>query len=331
MTHSLKASKPAKRHLQNSPHIYSTISTRTVFIRMLTIDVEPCECCEVQISGSDAGSFEYAIKAPMKIARVFGVFPSLSKWKIFSSIYSGCITMLHIAVAATVIYKRYQLGYIEAHSAVGFFFYVNSTLVWILFFKLNFQWKSLANRWSLVEKAIFLTNKYRTATNCSLSRKIYGITVVGFCAAFLEHALFVAAGLKKTHHEVEYCGYNMDMFELFFHKYHGHIFQLVPYNVVVAVFVEFLNFSLNFVWSFNGFFIVFISVGISFRFDQINRRVEFLRGRIVPESTWREIRNHYSELCELLRTVDVKIGSIICMACLNDFYFLISNILNASE
>jgi gustatory receptor len=298
---------------------------------MLTIDVEPCECCEVSISSSDARLFENAIKVPMKIARVFGVFPSLSRWKYFSSIYCGCITMLHVAVVFSVIYKRYELGYIEAHSAVGFFFYINSTVVWILFYKLNFQWKTVINHWSYVEKTIFLTNKYRSTTNWSLSKKIYGITIVGYCAALLEHVLFIANGLKQMHHEVEYCGYKEDMFEMFFHRYHSHIFQLIPYNLFAAVVVEFLNFSLNFIWSFNGFFIVFVSIGISFRFDQINRRVEFYRGRIVPDSTWREIRSHYTELCELLRMIDVKIGSIICMACLNDFYFLISNILNASE
>jgi hypothetical protein len=298
---------------------------------MLSIDVEPCECCEVAISDSDARLFENAIQLPMNIARVFGVFPTQSRWKILSSIYCGCITTLHIAIALTVIHKRYELGYIEAHSAVGFFFYVNSTLVWILFFKLNFQWKAIMNHWSHVEKAIFLTGKYQATANWSFSRKIKGIAVVGFFAAFLEHALFVAAGWKKVAHEIEVCGYEDDIIESFFRKFHGHIFQLIPYNIFIAAAVEFLNFSLNFVWSFNGFFIVFVSVGISFRFDQINRRAQFYRGRILPESTWCEIRSHYSELCELLHEIDSKIGSLICMACLNDFYFLISNILNASE
>lgn len=301
---------------------------------MSPLDVESCESCEIIVDRSDVRLFENAIKPAMKIAQIFGLFPSLSnsRCKLLSTIYSGCILTLHIAIAFTVIYKRYEAGYIEAHSAVGFFFYINSTLVAILFFKLNFTWPKLINQWTDVEKFIFLTDKYRAASERSLRRKIYVCIVVGLFAAFLEHGLFVVAGLRKALYEAEVCGYKSDIIiENFFHKYHGHIFNLIPYNHFNGAVVAFLNMSLNFIWSFVDLFIILASVGISFRFEQINRRIEFCRGRIAPDWMWCEIRSHYTELCELLKKVDEKLGCLICMASLNDFYFLISQILNASE
>lgn len=296
---------------------------------MSSLNVESCECCEILIDGSDVRLFENAIRPAMKIARLFGLFP---RWKLLSTIYASCILALHIAIALTVVHKRFELGYIEAHSAVGFFFYTNSTLVAILFFKLNFEWQKLVNHWTDVEKCIFLTDKYRSGSEWSLRRRLYACTVVGLFAAFMEHTLFIAAGFRKVVNEAEVCGYENDIIaENFFHNFHEHIFSLIPYNHFYGGTVAFLNMSLNFIWSFVDLFIVLVSVGISFRFEQINRRIEFCRGRIAPDWMWCEIRSHYTELCELLRKVDSKMGYLICIASLNDFYFIISQILNASE
>jgi gustatory receptor len=148
----------------------------------------------------------------------------------------------------------------------------------------------------------------------------------------VDHTLFIAAGFRKVLNEAEVCGYkNEIIIEDFFHKYYDHIFNLIPYNHFYSAFDGFLNTSLNFIWYFLDLFIILVSIGISFRFEQINRRVEFYRGKFAPDLMCCEIRSHYTELCELLKKIDDKIGYLICMASLNDFYFLISNILNASE
>lgn len=74
-----------------------------------------------------------------------------------------------------------------------------------------------------------------------------------------------------------------------------------------------------------------ISVGIAYRFDQVNDRLEYFRGRIIPDNVWYELREHYTKLGELTLYIDEHLGFFIVMACMNGAYFILIQLLSITK
>lgn len=111
--------------------------------------------------------------------------------------------------------------------------------------------------------------------------------------------------------------------------------------MVNVLFVQCYNFAFTFAWNFMDVFIMAISIGISTRFQQINRRLADLLMRssssvaianvpaaFVRPALWREVREHYVQLCELLESVDANLAAIILLSCANNLYFICFQLLN---
>lgn len=100
-------------------------------------------------------------------------------------------------------------------------------------------------------------------------------------------------------------------------------------------------------WFFLDLLIMMTSLGLTFRFRQINLRLKKSYGRVscfhisyfyldaafvsnrnyysnkaMPDSFWIEIRSHYLSLVELIRIVDDKLSLIILLSCANNMYFI---------
>lgn len=76
-------------------------------------------------------------------------------------------------------------------------------------------------------------------------------------------------------------------------------------------------------------FIMMISKGLAYRFEQISMRIRKLEHEEqVLESTFIEIREHYVCMCELLERVDNVLSSIILLSCVNNLYFVCCQLLN---
>lgn len=71
-----------------------------------------------------------------------------------------------------------------------------------------------------------------------------------------------------------------------------------------------------------------IAIGISHRFQQINKRIDYLKGRVVTIDKWNEVRLDFVEVCELLKFVDGSVGKIILLASLNNSYLILVQVLN---
>lgn len=52
--------------------------------------------------------------------------------------------------------------------------------------------------------------------------------------------------------------------------------------------------------------------------------------QVVNGSLWEEVRFHYNRVCELQIFIDEKIGNIVCLACLNDLYYVCLQLLNVA-
>ncbi|KAI8039293.1 hypothetical protein M5D96_008016 [Drosophila gunungcola] len=75
-----------------------------------------------------------------------------------------------------------------------------------------------------------------------------------------------------------------------------------------------INLACTFVWNYMDLFIMMISKGLSYRFEQITARIRKLEHEEVCESVFIQIREHYVKLCELLEFVDSAMSSLILLS-----------------
>lgn len=85
---------------------------------------------------------------------------------------------------------------------------------------------------------------------------------------------------------------------------------------------------MTFSWNYMDLFIIVVSIGLSTRFNQIYTRLSTMDGTIYPEIVWREIRMHYTQLCELLEVVNENLSLIVLLSCANNLYFICVQLLN---
>lgn len=53
-----------------------------------------------------------------------------------------------------------------------------------------------------------------------------------------------------------------------------------------------------------------------------------MEGITFPEFEWREIRMHYTQICELLEVVNDNLSLIVLLSCANNLYFICVQLLN---
>lgn len=108
-------------------------------------------------------------------------------------------------------------------------------------------------------------------------------------------------------------------------------FSVFNYNHVLGFLGEYLNVSCTFYWSFIDIFIMVISIGIAHNYQQINRSLEFFRGRAAQDEVWNNFRRQYNGVSELLKFVDDELGNLLVLACFNDSYFIMVQLLKATS
>lgn len=114
-------------------------------------------------------------------------------------------------------------------------------------------------------------------------------------------------------------------------KHLNFIYSAIEYNYFLLIISEYTNVSCTFYWSFIDIFIVVISIGMAFNYQQINQRMKYFKERIVPDEVWFGFRKQYNEVSELLKYVDDEMGNLLLLSCLNDSYFIMVQLLNAAS
>jgi gustatory receptor len=210
------------------------------------------------------------------------------------------------------------------HSAV---FYITATLSCFIF--ITVDWRRFFFEWSRVEN-IFFGEKYKHAPTCiTLKRKVLLCFFIGALAFVLDQGIFIASEVRKTIHLVEVCNFTKSsLFEDVIVFQLDQIFDFIPYNHVFGVTAEFFDLAESVYWTFPDIFIMLLSIGISHRFQQINKRIEFFRSRIISNELWSEVRSHYTEVCELVKIVNKTFDKLFVLATINNAYLMLVQMLH---
>lgn len=278
------------------------------------------------------------------IAQFFGLFPisgTRSKrpdgisftWKSIRALFSSCFIFFAFLFSFLVLYLQSQAGPLNPSNLVGFLFFWSCACICLLFFCFAMNFKLFMERWTRVEQKMSKLNftEAVSASRWSLRKRIGVCAGVSLVGALVEHLMALASNTQQVLYESRVCNWTKSNFiEDFVSKHLYFTFSFVEYNPIIAVIAEYLNFSFTFYWNFVDIFIMVVSIGIAFNFELINSRIEFFRERAIPDETWWEVRSAYNEVSELLKFVSGSMDKLILVACLNDAYFIMVQLLNIS-
>jgi gustatory receptor len=299
--------------------------------------LKPGEFFKTQFLNKKFQGFFFPFSA-LLISQLFGFFPyqnlisnDISKIRFKRSslryFYSRVLILNSLTHSILNAYKHISTGPLKPSNFNGVIFYASSTAYCILFHQID--WKYFFVQWSEHENC-FLNEKYKhPPSTWTLKQKIHACTLIGFFGFIVNQICFFASKTQKVLYVASVCEWtNHNFFQDFVVEHLDHVFNLIPYHPLLGILTELGNFATTFYWNLPDIFIMLVSIGISYRFEQINKRIDYLRGRVACEERWNEIRMDYVKVCELLKVVDKALGKIILLVSLNNSYLTLIQLLN---
>ncbi|XP_017070741.1 gustatory receptor for sugar taste 64a [Drosophila eugracilis] len=220
-----------------------------------------------------------------------------------------------------------QIG-ITAKNFVGLVFFGCVLTGYVVFIRLAKKWPVLIRYWTRTEM-VFTKPPYEIP-KWNLSRRVQlaALAIIGLSMG--EHALYQLSAVLSYTRRIQMCANitTVASFDNYMQRNYDYVFQLLPYSPVIAALVLLINGACTFVWNYMDLFIMMISKGLSYRFEQITARIRKLEHDEVCESVFIQIREHYVKMCELLEFVDSVMSSLILLSCVNNLYFVCYQLLN---
>uniref|UniRef100_A0A336LSC5 Gustatory receptor n=1 Tax=Culicoides sonorensis TaxID=179676 RepID=A0A336LSC5_CULSO len=242
------------------------------------------------------------------------------KWMSFNTIYSiFCIisigAMCVIAASSTVAQYGLKIGKISP-----LVFYVVNWFSLIQFLFLAVKWPSIMLYWKKVENNL---PKCKKRAFIGHSIKFFAIFVI--CFSFVEHSMSIFSNLINVLH----CPQEHSITEAFFRSHMGFIFNIIDYNLFLALFSKWMNIISTFTWSFMDLFIIMIALGLSNMFRRLNDFIFRQDYTLMDEDFWAEQRRSYRKICDLISEVDNATSTITLISFTNNLFFICLQLLNS--
>lgn len=149
-----------------------------------------------------------------------------------------------------------------------------------MFLNIATSWPALMKLWGEKEKS-FLQYPYRKH-GLKLSSKIRITAVVAIWLTFLNQILVKTNDGYNHYHKVKNCNWTVDAMLINFLEYrNAHFFLGFSFNFLLGIFIEIMNFFLFFGWAIMELFLMIVSLGLETRFQQINDRLDALKGKVL--------------------------------------------------
>ncbi|KAG5679779.1 hypothetical protein PVAND_009317 [Polypedilum vanderplanki] len=226
------------------------------------------------------GSFHEAIIPILNVSNFFGILPvdNISsrdisilqfRWKSIKTIYSLvfliCASIESLLCLRLGIMNGISLIYVNTLS-----FYSISTLNAIFVFLLARKWKNIMLFWFEHER-MFLRAPY-VIHGWSLKRKIIMWSTTFALFTLVDRALYMSTVLHNNQQIIENCNVNeSEFFHSYLLAYRLHLVDVIPYHIAIFPLYEWINILMTFSWNFMDLLIVLISIGLTTRFNQINK------------------------------------------------------------
>ncbi|KAK2575502.1 hypothetical protein KPH14_011223 [Odynerus spinipes] len=198
-------------------------------------------------------------------------------------------------------------------------FYGTSVIASLLFLRLARLWPRLALTWEKLEHEFI--PRHRKVSRISLAGRFKLVTAIVMTFALIEHTLSILKGSSNAMVCAKYHG-DTDIVAVYFQSQFPQVFSRMSYNLWKAILVDAVNVLSTFSWNFIDLFLILISMALADQFQQLNGRLNAVRGKAMPEWWWAEARNDYNHLASLTRRVDSQISTIVFLSFATDLYFI---------
>ncbi|XP_058975428.1 gustatory receptor for sugar taste 64a isoform X2 [Musca domestica] len=296
---------------------------------------------DVVDNNSTDDTFQKAVSPILFLGQCFAILPvrgirrsnpkhlrfSLKSIQVLITLFFMCCNLI---LTLTTLKHLLKIG-INAKNFVGLAFFGCVQCSCVLFALLAPHWPRLMRYWYRIE-SIFTQKPYEMPKR-NLAFRIRLAATVIILMSVAEHGLYLASAVFSFKRTQETCAPLINAtadisFNNYILKNYDYVFQILPHNMFIGVFILIVNGLCTFIWNYMDMFIMMISKGIAYRFEQITTRINKLANKEVPETVFIEIREHYVKLCELLDCVDEDLSGIILLSCINNLYFVCYQLLN---
>lgn len=197
-----------------------------------------------------------------------------------------------------------------------------------IFLYLATKWKEIIIFWYDKERP-FLYEPY-TMAGFNLSIKTRLIGLIFFIFYLIEHLMFIGMELHDNQYQLTYCNETRISFlNNYMRRERPHLLDVLPYHWWIFPFFQWTITLMAFGWNFVDYFIIVISLGLSTRFNQLNRRLRRTANHQMTIKFWIDIRKHYTCLVELLQFIDRKIAPLILICMLQNLFLIATKIFEA--
>ncbi|XP_039765305.1 gustatory receptor for sugar taste 64e-like [Pararge aegeria] len=129
---------------------------------------------------------------------------------------------------------------------------------------------------------------------------------------------------KRVTHLIMNCHENnelsLNLLEHYFVSTASFVFELTPYSHWKAILYEVMNIQSTFLWNFTDAMTMCVSLYLTSYFRDLNKLIENQqRLKIIR---WEEIRLYYSDLVQLVQTVDSKMCYLILLSFFTNVFFI---------
>ncbi|XP_043675729.1 gustatory receptor 5a for trehalose-like [Vespula pensylvanica] len=300
----------------------------------LKTDVENPEVSDLNVSlvnnfNPATDSFHASVKPIILLANCFSMLPvsgvntpdaSYLKFTWYSPKLLYTIASFLGAIVMTIfnILQFTKTG-INSMKTTSLVFYGTSLIASLLFLKLAKLWPCLALTWEKIEREFMF--RHRRVSRISLAGRFKLITAIVMTLAMIEHTLSVLKGFSYAMTCVKYRS-DSDVIAEYFESQFPQVFSQMSYSLWKAILVDIINMLSTFSWNFVDLFLILVSMALADQFQQLNSRLNSVRGKAMPDWWWAEARNDYNHLASLTRRVDSHISTIVFLSFATDLYFI---------
>ncbi|KAG5679770.1 hypothetical protein PVAND_009310 [Polypedilum vanderplanki] len=249
-------------------------------------------------------------------------------WSSYRVVYTLFFLSLASFEVALMCYKALING-LSIVTVELIMFYGFAVIRVYTFLYLATKWKEVMVYWQRKEKP-FLYEPYTMNSSFGLSLKVQLIGFVFFIFYLTEHIMFIGMELHDNHHQLTYCNVTSITFlNNYLRRERPHLLLVLPYRWWIFPFFQWSITILAFGWNFNDYFIIIISVGLSSRFNQLNRRLNCTLVNERNQKFWNEIRIHFCQLVDLMRYIDNKIGILVLISMSHNLFLICTKVFEA--
>ncbi|KAG8243863.1 sweet taste receptor activity protein [Homalodisca vitripennis] len=119
----------------------------------------------------------------------------------------------------------------------------------------------------------------------------------------------------------------LDYIKIFATNTHWFLFDGHSYSTWKGFATIWVSLSGTFIWNFIDLFIMLVSSALAAQFHILTSALRLVRGKVLPQSQWREYREMYASLTHLVKLVDHHINKIIVLSVANNVYFICAQLI----